>query len=143
MPPSSTRACVGQSARHIVMLALLLTATAFGGARAQQATRLRAAVDASSRAVAKPQTTSLRPMPAAADSGEHRNPVMRGAQIGALVGVGAGLLYTIVLNSVRSCTEKNNLVCPEDEHDNRTFTVPIYGGVIGGLLAAAIGAYRR
>ncbi len=143
MPASSTRACIGQRARHAVMLAVLSTATAFNGAGAQQAIRLRAAVDASPRAVEKPQAASLRPMSAAPDSGEHKNPVVRGAQIGALVGVGAGLLYTIVLNSVRSCTEKNNIVCPEDEHDYRTFTVPIYGGVIGGLLGAAIGAYRR
>ena len=141
--PSSTRTCVGQRAYHMAMLALLLSATAFGSAGAQEATRLRAAVDASPRAVEKPRTTSLRPMPAAADSGEHRNPVVRGAQIGALVGVGAGLLYTIVLNSVRSCTEKNNLVCNEDEHDFRTFTYPLYGGVIGAVVGGVIGSARR
>ena len=125
------------------MLALLFTATAFGGARAQQTTRLRVAVDGPPSAASEPRAPSLRPMPAKADSVERSNPVVHGAKVGALIGVGAGLLYAVVLNSTKSCTEKNNLVCPEDEHDYRTFTVPIYGGVIGGLLGAAIGAYRR
>ena len=143
MPPSFTATAVGPGARRGAALALLLAATAFGTAGAQQATRLRVAVDATPRAVQPARTTSLRPMPAAPDSTERQNPVARGAKIGALIGVGAGLAYTIVLNSVRSCTEKMNISCPEDEHDNRTLMIPIYGGVLGGLLGAAIGAYRR
>lgn len=143
MSPSRNEGAVGQTARRGIALALLLTATAFGGAGAQQAARLRVAVDAPPRVAAEARAPSLRPMPAAPDSVERSNPVVRGAKIGALVGLGAGLAYTIVLNSVRSCTEKMNFVCAEDEHDNRTLLVPIYGGVLGGLLGAAIGAYRR
>ena len=143
MSPSRNSGSVGQTMRRGVVLALMLTAAAFGGAGAQQASRLRVAVDATARVVQAPRTTSFRPMPATPDSTERANPVTRGATIGALVGVGAGLAYTIILNSVRSCTEKNNLVCPEDEHDNRTLMIPIYWGVLGGLLGAAVGAYRR
>jgi hypothetical protein len=68
---------------------------------------------------------------------------MHGAKVGALVGVAAGLVYTLVLNSTKSCTEKTQLVCNQDEHDYRTFTYPIYGGVLGGVVGAMIGAYRR
>ena len=143
MSPPTNRGRVAQSARAVLAVAVLLLATTFQSAGAQQAARLRLAVDAAPRAAHPTRSTSLRPMPVAADSVEHANPVVRGAQIGALVGVGAGLLYTIVLNSTRSCTEKTNLVCPEDEHDYRTFTIPIYGGVIGGAIGAAIGAYWR
>jgi len=124
------------------MIAMLL-ATTFQGAGAQQASRLRVAVDAAPRVVTPARPTSFRPLPAAPDSGEHSNPVVRGATIGVLVGAGAGLLYTLVLNTTKSCTEKNNVVCNEDEHDYRTFTIPLYGGVLGGVLGAMIGAYRR
>jgi len=143
MMSSTNRGRVARSARAGLAVAVLLLATTVQSAGAQQAARLRLAVDAAPRAVQPTRPTSFRPMPVAADSGEHANPVVRGAQIGALVGVGAGLLYTLVLNSTKSCTEKNNLVCSEDEHDYRTFTVPIYTGVVGGLLGAAIGGYRR
>src|SRR5690349_2147994 len=128
MPPSTIRGRVVQSARAGLAIALL-AATALGSAGAQQATRLRLAVDAVPRAAAAARPVSFRPMPAAPDSSEHRpNPVVRGAQIGALVGVGAGLVYTLALNTTKSCTEKNNLVCNEDAHDNRTFTIPLYSG---------------
>ena len=143
MPPSTIRGRLVQSARAGLAIALL-AATAFGSAGAQQATRLRLAVDAVPRAAAPARPVSFRPMPAAADSGEHRpNPVVRGAQIGALIGVGAGLVYTLALNTTRSCTEKTNLVCKEDEHDYRTFTIPLYSGVVGGVLGAMIGGYWR
>jgi hypothetical protein len=143
MPPSTIRGRVVQSARAALAIALL-AATAFGSAGAQQATRLRLAVDAAPRAAAPAHPVSFRPRPAAPDSAEHRaNPVMHGAQIGALIGVGAGLVYTLALNTTKSCTEKTNLVCPEDQHDNRTFTIPLYTGVLGGVLGAMIGAYRR
>jgi hypothetical protein len=141
-PPSTIRSRVVQSARAGLAIAVLV-ATALQSANAQQASRLRVAVDAAPRAVPPPRAASLRPMPAAPDSGEHANPVVRGATIGALIGVGAGLLYTVVLNSTKSCTEKNQVVCSEDEHDYRTFTIPIYSGVLGGVLGAMIGAYRR
>jgi hypothetical protein len=143
MPPSTDRGRVGQLARAGLAIAVLLLATTFQSAGAQQAARLRVAVDATPPAVQPTRSTSFRPMPVAADSGEHANPVVRGAQIGALIGVGAGLAYTLVLNTKKSCTEKTQLACPEDERDYSTFTVPIYGGVLGGLLGAAIGAYRR
>ena len=130
------------SARAGLAIAVLLVAT-FQSAGAQQASRLRVAVDAAPRAVQPTRPASLRPLPAAPDSGEHANPVVRGATIGALIGVGAGLVYTLALNTTKSCTEKNNVVCSEDEHDYRTFTIPLYGGVLGGVLGAMIGAYRR
>ena len=123
-------------------VAALTMTTALQSAGAQQLTRSRVAVDAAPRAV-PPPPTSFRPMPVAADSGEHANPVVRGAQIGALVGVAAGLVYTLALNSSKSCTEKTNVVCREDEHDFRTFTYPIYGGVIGGVFGALVGMRRR
>jgi hypothetical protein len=142
MPPSTIRGRVAQSARAGLAIAVLF-ATAFQSAGAQQASRLRVAVDAAPRAVPVARPASFRPMPAAPDSGEHANPVVRGATIGALVGVGAGLVYTLVLNTTKSCTEKTNVVCSEDEHDFRTFTIPIYGGVLGGVLGAMIAARRR
>ena len=140
---STIQGRVVQSARAGLVVAALMTATALQSAGAQQATRLRVAVDAVPRAVQSPRPASFRPLPTVPDSGEHANPVVRGAQIGALVGVAAGLAYTLVLNTTKSCTEKNNLVCAEDAHDYRTFTVPIVGGVVGGVLGAMIAARRR
>ena len=131
------------SARASLAIAVLMTFTAFQSSSAQQAARVRLAVDAVPRAVQPPRPTSFRPMPVAADSGERRNPVVHGAQVGALVGVAAGLVYTLALNTTKSCTEKNNLVCSEDEHDYRTFTIPIYGGVVGAVVGAMIGAKNR
>jgi hypothetical protein len=140
---STLRGRVVQSARAGLAVAVLMLATAPQSASAQQATRLRVAVDAAPRAVQPPRPTSFRPLPAAPDSSEHANPVVRGAQIGALVGIAAGLAYTLVLNTTKSCTEKNNVVCDEDQHDYRTFTVPIVGGVMGAVAGAAIAARRR
>ena len=120
-----------------------MMATPLQNANAQQATRLRVAVDAAPRAVQPPRPVSFLPAPAAPDSSERRNPVVHAAQVGALVGVAAGLAYTLVLNTTKSCTEKNNIVCDEDEHDYRTFTIPIIGGVAGGVLGAMIAARRR
>jgi hypothetical protein len=122
---------------------VLVAAAALQSAGAQQAARLRVAVDAAPRAAPSPRPASFRPARAAADSGEHGNPVMHGAKVGALVGVAAGLAYTIVLNTTKSCTEKTQLVCSQDEHDFRTFTYPIYGGILGGVVGAMIGRYRR
>ena len=141
--PSSIRGRLLQSARAALPVALLMSATALPSAGAQQAARLRVAVDAAPRAVPAPPPASFRPLPPAPDSSEHTNPVVHGAKVGALVGVGAGLLYTLVLNSTKSCTEKTQLVCAEDENDYRTFTYPIYGGVLGGVVGAVIGKYRR
>ena len=132
-----------RSALTVIAVALLLVATALQSANAQQAARLRVAVDAAPRAVQPPRPTSFRPMPVAADSGEHANPVAHGAKVGALVGVAAGLAYTLLLNTKKSCTEKTNLVCNEDEHDFRTFTYPLYGGVIGAVVGGVIGSARR
>ena len=129
--------------RVVHAVAVLMMATALQGASAQQATRLRVAVAAAPRVVQPSGPVSFRPRPAAPDTVEHASPVVRGAEIGVLVGAGAGLLYTLVLNTTKSCTEKNNLVCNEDAHDNRTLTYPLYGGVLGGVLGAMIGAYRR
>jgi hypothetical protein len=144
MLSSTVRSRLVQSARVAMAVAALTMATALQSAGAQQLTRSRVAVDAPPRAVPPPARTSFRPMPVAADSGgEHANPVVRGAQIGALVGVAAGLVYTLALNTSKSCTEKTNVVCREDEHDYRTFTYPIYGGVLGGLMGALVGASRR
>ena len=143
MLPSMIRRPLLLSARAIVAVALLLMATAFQRANAQQAARLRVAVDAVPRAMAPARPTSFRPMPAAADSTEHAHPVAHGAKVGALVGVAAGLAYTLVLNTKKSCTEKNNLVCSEDEHDFRTFTYPLYGGVIGAVVGGVIASARQ
>ncbi|HEX7942440.1 MAG TPA: hypothetical protein VF488_11585 [Gemmatimonadaceae bacterium] len=118
-------------------------ATALQSASAQQATRLRLAVDATPSAAQPTRPTSLRTLPVVADSGERRNPVAHGAQVGALVGVAAGLAYTLVLNTTKSCSEKTNIACEEDQHDYRTFTIPIFGGVIGGVVGALFGASRR
>ena len=134
---------VARSARAALAVAVLMMATPHQHASAQQATRLRVAVDAAPRAVQPPRPVSFLPPPAAPDSSEHRNPVVHGAQIGALVGVAAGLAYTLVLNTTKSCTEKNNVVCPQDQNDYRTFTYPIIGGVAGGVLGAMIGGRRR
>ena len=141
--PSTIRGRLFQLVRAALPVALLMTAMALPSAGAQQATRLRVGVDAAPRAVPAPRPASFRPLPAPADSTEHGSPVVHGAKVGALIGVGAGLLYTLVLNSTKSCTEKTQLVCAEDEHDYRTFTYPIYGGVIGGVVGAVIGKYRR
>jgi len=129
--------------RVVHAVAVLITVTALQGASAQQATRLRVAVARAPRAVQPAGPVSFRPRPAAPDTIEHANPVVRGAEIGALVGAAAGFVYTLVLNTTKSCTEKNNVVCAEDVHDYRTLTYPIYGGVIGGVLGAMIGGYRR
>jgi hypothetical protein len=140
---STIRGRVAQSVRVALAVAVLMMATPHQHANAQQATRLRVAVEAAPRAVQPPRPVSFLPPPAAPDSSEHRNPVVHGAQIGALVGVAAGLAYTLVLNTTKSCTEKNNLVCSEDEHDYRTFTIPIYGAVVGAVVGAMIGAKNR
>jgi hypothetical protein len=142
MRSSTLRSRLVQSARATVAVGVLMM-TALPSAGAQQAARSRVAVDAAPRAIQPTAPTSFRPMPVAADSGEHANPVVRGAQIGALVGVAAGLVYTLALNTSKSCTEKTQLVCTQDEHDYRTITYPIYGGVIGGVLGALVGASRR
>ncbi|HEX7979449.1 MAG TPA: hypothetical protein VF461_12665 [Gemmatimonadaceae bacterium] len=140
---STLQGRVVQSARAVLTVAVLMMATAHQSANAQQATRLRLAVDATPRAAQPPRPTSLHSLPVAADSGERRNPVVHGAQVGALVGVAAGLAYTLVLNTTKSCSEKTNIACAEDQHDYRTFTVPIIGGVLGGVVGALVGAYRR
>jgi hypothetical protein len=132
-----------RSARTTLGAVVLVAAAALQSAGAQQAARLRVAVDAAPRAVPSPRPVSFRPPRAAADSGEHASPVVHGAKVGALVGVAAGLVYTLVLNTTKSCTEKTQLVCAQDEHDYRTFTYPIYGGVIGGVVGALIGSTRR
>jgi len=143
MLPSTVRGRVVQSARAVLAVAVLMMVTPLQHANAQQATRLRVAVNAVPRAVQPPRPVSFLPPPAAPDSSEHRNAVVHGAQIGALVGVAAGLAYTLVLNTTKSCTEKNNVVCPEDQSDYRTFTYPIIGGVAGGVLGAMIAGRRR
>jgi hypothetical protein len=143
MQASRIRGRVAQSARTGLVAVALMLATALQSAGAQQAARLRIAVDAAPRAVQPPRPTSFRPLPAAPDSGEHASPMVHGAKVGALVGVAAGLAYTLVLNTKKSCTEKTNLVCAEDEHDYRTFTYPIFGGVLGGVVGAVIGASKR
>ena len=143
MLSSTLRGRLVQSAGPVLAVAILL-ATPPHDAGAQQATRLRLAVHAAPTAAPAPARASLRPMPAPADSTEpRRNPVVHGAQIGALVGVGAGLLYTLALNTKKSCTEINNVVCAEDEHDYRTFTIPIYTGVLGAVVGAMVGARHR
>jgi hypothetical protein len=144
MPSSILRGRLVRSAGPV--LAGLLLATPFHDAGAQQAARLRLAVSVAPamRPIPVPVRASLRPASATADTIEHRrNPIVHGAQIGALVGVGAGLIYTLALNTTKSCTEKNNIVCREDEHDYRTFTIPIYTGVLGAVVGAMVGARNR
>lgn len=143
MLQSTIRGRVAQSTRVALAVALLMMATPLHHANAQQATRLRVAVEAAPRAVQPPRPVSFLPPPAGPDSSEHRNSVVHGAQIGALVGVAAGLAYTLVLNTTKSCTEKNNIVCDQDQNDYRTFTYPIIGGVAGGVLGAMIAGRRR
>jgi len=133
---------VDQSARASLAIAVLMMFTALQSASAQQTARVRLAVDAVPRAVQPPRPVSFRPMPAAVDSSEHSSTIAHGAKVGALVGVAAGLVYTLVLNTTKSCTEKNNLVCSEDEHDYRTFTYPIYGGVLGAVVGAMVASRR-
>src|SRR4051794_35471496 len=88
------------AARASLAIAVLMMFTALQSASAQQTARVRLAVDAVPRAVQPSRPTSFRPLPApvAPDSGEHANPVVKGAQIGALVGIAAGLAYTLALN---------------------------------------------
>ncbi|MBW8769761.1 MAG: hypothetical protein JF589_08405 [Gemmatimonadetes bacterium] len=143
MLSSTIRCRLVQSSRAALGVALLLAATAFQSAGAQQAARLRVAVDAAPRAVQPSRPASFRPVPAAADSTEHSNPRVHGAKVGALVGVAAGLVYTLALNTTKSCTEKNNVVCAEDQHDYRTFTYPILGGLIGAVVGAVVGSARE
>src|SRR4051812_29627290 len=69
--PSTIRSRLLQPARAAVPVALLMIATALPSASAQQATRLRVAVDAAPRAIQPPRPTSFRPMLLAADSSEH------------------------------------------------------------------------
>ena len=140
---STIRGRVAQWARVALAIAVLMIVTPHQHANAQQATRLRVAVNSVPRAVQPPRPVSFLPPPAAPDSSEHRNSVVHGAKIGALVGVAAGLAYTLVLNTTKSCTEKNNVVCSEDQNDYRTFTYPIIGGVAGGVLGAMIAGRRR
>jgi len=137
------RAQLVRSARAVAAAALLLATAALQSASAQQATRLRVALDGAPRAAQAPRAAWFRPMPAATDSAEHSSPVAHGAKVGALVGVAAGLVYTLVLNTKKSCTEKTNLVCNEDQHDFRTFAYPLYGGVIGAVVGGVVGSARR
>ena len=142
MPPLTLESRLVQSARALLMAAMLM-ATAAHGAHAQQVARVRVAVDVAPRAAELPRNTSLRPLPVAPDSGEHSSPKVHGAKVGALIGVAAGLVYTLALNTKKSCTEKTQLVCTEDEHDYRTFTYPIFGGLIGAVVGAVVGSARE
>jgi hypothetical protein len=139
---STIHARVARSARALLAVALLLTAT-HQSASAQQAARSRVAVDAASRAVQPSRPFSFRPAPAAPDTVEQTNPVAHGAKVGALIGAAAGLVYTLALNITKNCTEQNNVACDKDQHDYRTFTYPIYGGALGAVVGAVIGSARR
>jgi len=141
--PSTLLGRVVRSARAVLAIAAFMTAPALQSAGAQQAARLRLAVDAAPRAVPAPRPFSFQPTPAPMDSVEHGSSVKHYATVGALVGVAAGLVYTIALNTTKSCTERNNVVCREDEHDNRTFTYPLYGLVLGGVFGALVGTTRH
>ena len=135
--------CVARATRRAVWLGSLMLSVA-GVAEAQDASRLQVAVHA--RATSEsglPDHSSARLV--VESDGKHKHPILRGAGMGALAGVAAGLGYAVYLGATSECKLPEGVQCTSEKDEwVLAYTVlPIYGAFFGSIAGALVGAIVR
>jgi hypothetical protein len=108
----------------------------------QVMSRLSVAVHAepTSRA-AKPDLDIMLRVDSAGAKRSH--PILRGAGIGALVGVAAGLAYAMYIDANNTCNLPRGVGCIDDERALAYIVFPMYGVTFGAVAGGVVGAVRR
>jgi hypothetical protein len=131
---------VARDALRTVWLGSLMLSVA-QNAGAQEASRLRVAVHASASSEAPPDLSSTRSV--VAGDGKRKHPILLGAGIGSLLGVGVGLGYAVFLNATNECKLPAGSRCTNDEAGLEFIVLPIYGAFFGSIDGALVGAIAR
>ena len=133
--------CVAREARRAVWLGSLMLSVA-GVAEGQEASRLQVAVHASAPSETVPPDLATSRAIVVSDS-TRGHPILRGAGIGALAGVGVGLAYGVYLNATNKCNLPEPLRCTHDEDGLMFILPPAYGALLGSVAGALVGALVR